>query len=176
MQGEPKDATAEELALFYSAYKFEIVSGGEYAHFDETVANRLVFDSALEGKGKQNIVVRVSARYPKYEGLSRFTTEEVTITAVYGVAVKNIAELRNAANFQQSYARAEGNFIGPEMTLDLNPEGGRYFVYTQHGSHKTYAICLENNIEFDKIRTALPCLSRVTIMLDCMAICTATTT
>lgn len=156
VQGEPKDATAEELALFYSAYKFEIVSGGEYADFDETVANRLVFDSALEGKGKQNIVVRVSARYPKYEGLSRFTTEEVTITAVYGVAVKNIAELRNAANFQQSYARAEGNFIGPEMTLDLKPEGGRYFVYTQHGSHRTYAICLANNIEFDKNSDGTP--------------------
>ena len=150
VQGEPRDATASELAEFYDSYVFEIVSGGEYAHFDETVANKLVFDSALEGKGKQNIVVRVSARYPKYEGISKFTTEEVTIKAIYGVAVTNIAQLRNAAKNQNEYAKAEGNYIGHEMTYDINPEGGRYFVYTQHGSHKTYAICLESNIAFEK--------------------------
>ena len=150
VQGEPKGATESELAAFYASYNFEIVSGGEYAHFDETVANKLVFDSALEGKGKQNIVVRVSARYPKYEGISKFTTEEVTIKAIYGVAVTNIAQLRNAAKYQNEYAKAEGNYIGHEMTYDINPEGGRYFVYTQHGSHKTYAICLESNIAFEK--------------------------
>ena len=150
VQGEPKDATESELAAFYASYDFEIVSGGEYAHFDETVANKLVFDSALEGKGKQNIVVRVSARYPKYEGISKFTTEEVTIKAIYGVAVTNIAQLRNAAKYQNEYAKAEGNYIGHEMTYNINPEGGRYFVYTQHGSHKTYAICLESNVAFEK--------------------------
>ena len=150
VQGEPKGATESELAAFYASYDFEIVSGGEYAHFDETVANKLVFDSALEGKGKQNIVVRVSARYPKYEGISKFTTEEVTIKAIYGVAVTNIAQLRNAAKYQNEYAKAEGNYIGHEMTYNINPEGGRYFVYTQHGSHKTYAICLESNVAFEK--------------------------
>ena len=92
----------------------------------------------------------MSARYPKYEGISKFTTEEVTIKAIYGVAVTNIAQLRNAANFQNEYAKTEGNYIGHEMTYDINPEGGRYFVYTQHGSHKTYAICFESNIAFEK--------------------------
>ena len=150
VQGEPKDATESELAAFYASYKFEIVSGGEFAHFDETVANKLVFDSALEGKGKQSIVVRVSARYPKYEGISKFTTEEVTIKAIYGVAVTNIAELRYATNYQDEYAHKDGNNLGIDMTYDFHTDGGRYFVYDRLGSKMTYAICLENNVEMEK--------------------------
>ncbi len=150
VQGEPKDATESELAAFYASYRFEIVSGGEYAHFDETVANKLVFDSTLEGKGKQSIVVRVSARYPKYEGISKFTTEEVTIKAIYGVAVTNIAELRNATTYQDEYAHKEGNNLGEEMTYDFHTDGGRYFVYNRLGSKMTYAICLEGNVAMEK--------------------------
>ena len=53
----------------------------------------MVFTNAMEGLGKRQIVVKVSAKYPKYEGMTRFTTETVTLNVVYGVAVNNIDEL-----------------------------------------------------------------------------------
>lgn len=147
VQGEPKEES--ERAGFYESYVFEIVSGGQYAHFDSEVANKLVFENTLEGKGKQKIVVRVRAKYPKYEGGSKFTTEEVTINAIYGVSVANIAQLRYAAKEQYAYSHAEGNYLGEEMTYDFHTEGGRYFVYNVLGSTKTYAICFEANVPLE---------------------------
>ena len=154
VQGEPRDATASELAEFYDSYVFEIVSGGEYAHFDETVANKLVFDSALEGKGKQNIVVRVSARYPKHEGVSKFTTEEVTIKAIYGVSVSNIDELLKAVKDQKEYAYKEGNFIPAKTTFEHVNGEDNYIVQENESSKHNYAICLTDNcaykVEYDE--------------------------
>ncbi len=154
VQGEPRDATEAQLAEFYDSYVFEIVSGGEYAHFDETVANRLVFDSALEGKGKQNIVVRVSARYPKHEGVSKFTTEEVTIKAIYGVSVSNIDELLKAVKDQKEYAYKEGNFIPAKTTFEHVNGEDNYIVQENESSKYNYAICLTDNcaykVEYDE--------------------------
>ena len=154
VQGEPRDATESELAEFYDSYVFEIVSGGEYAHFDETVANKLVFDSALEGKGKQNIVVRVSARYPKHEGVSKFTTEEVTIKAIYGVSVSNIDELLKAVKDQKEYAYKEGNFIPAKTTFEHVNGEDNYIVQENESSKYNYAICLTDNcaykVEYDE--------------------------
>lgn len=96
VQGQPEGATAAQLAAFYSAYVFEIVEGKEFASLDTVVRNKVVFTNAMEGLGKRQIVVKVSAKYPKYEGMTRFTTETVTLNVVYGVAVNNIDELIQA--------------------------------------------------------------------------------
>lgn len=148
VQGEPRDATEAQLADFYESYKFEIVSGGEYAHFDTTVANKLVFDSALEGKKKQNIVVRVSARYPKHEGMSKFTTEEVTITAVYGVSVSDIDQLLKAVQEQKAYAYKEGNFVPAVTTFEHQNGNDKYIVQENESSLNTYAVCLTQNCAY----------------------------
>lgn len=100
VQGQPEGATAAQLAAFYSAYVFEIVEGKEFASLDTVVRNKVVFTNAMEGLGKRQIVVKVSAKYPKYEGMTRFTTETVTLNVVYGVAVNNIDELIQATKDQ----------------------------------------------------------------------------
>lgn len=153
VKGEPENATAKELDLFYSAFNFEVVEGGEYAHFDQTVRNKLVFSDdgkALEGKGKQRIKVRVSAKYPKYEGMSRFTTQEVTITAIYGVAVSSVAEIEVASKYQRAYAEAEDNLIESKVTYEVTNEndGKVYQVLANESSKSTYAICFEGNVAY----------------------------
>ena len=102
VQGQPEGATAAQLAAFYSAYVFEIVEGKEFASLDTVVRNKVVFTNAMEGLGKRQIVVKVSAKYPKYEGMTRFTTETVTLNVVYGVAVNNIDELIQATKDQEA--------------------------------------------------------------------------
>lgn len=151
VQGEPTDADEEQLTAFYSAYTFEIVSGGEYAQFDSVERNRLIFKNTLEGKGKQNIEVKVSALYPKYEGFTRFTTKYVTITAVYGVEVTNIAELRQAANEQKEYVHRDGIFVERHMTFEQYVEqtGETYQVWEYDSSLINYAIVLTNNITYE---------------------------
>ena len=151
VQGEPENATAEELDLFYSSFNFEVVEGGEYAHFDQTVRNKLVFSDegkALEGKGKQSIKVRVSAKYPKYEGMSKFTTQEVTINAIYGVAVSSVAEIEVAAKNQRAYA--EGNIIPSQIKYEITNayDSSVYRVRTNPSSKTTYAICFEGNVGY----------------------------
>ena len=153
VQGEPENATAEELDLFYSSFNFEVVEGGEYAHFDQTVRNKLVFSDegkALEGKGKQSIKVRVSAKYPKYEGMSKFTTQEVTINAIYGVAVSSVAEIEVAAKNQRAYAEAEGNIIPSQIKYEITNayDSSVYRVRTNPSSKTTYAICFEGNVGY----------------------------
>ena len=103
VQGQPEGATAAQLAAFYSAYVFEIVEGKEFASLDTVVRNKVVFTNAMEGLGKRQIVVKVSAKYPKYEGMTRFTTETVTLNVVYGVAVNNIDELIQATKDQRCW-------------------------------------------------------------------------
>ncbi len=147
IHGEPDNE--DELETFYGAYKFEIVQGSEYASFDNKVANRLVFDSdKLEGNGKQQIVVRVSAKYPKYESLSKFTTEDVTINAIYGIAVSDMTELERATEYQKEYAYRKDNNLGSEISYDMTAPGGRFVVHTLKGSKATSAICFEDNIAY----------------------------
>lgn len=149
VQGQPEGATAAQLAAFYSAYVFEIVSGAQYARFDDEVANKLIFLPTLEGVGKQNIVVRVSARYPKYEGFTKFTTEEVTIKAVFGVQCSNIAEARQATKDQREYAHKDGNLQSRKNVFEKEIAGVRYAVYDAPRSRNLYAICLADNIVYE---------------------------
>lgn len=149
VQGQPEGATAAQLAAFYSAYVFEIVSGAQYARFDDEVANKLIFLPTLEGVGKQSIVVRVSARYPKYEGFTKFTTEEVTIKAVFGVECSNIAEARQATKDQREYAHKDGNLQSRKNVFEKEIAGVRYAVYDAPRSRNLYAICLADNIVYE---------------------------
>ena len=149
VQGEPENATAAQLADFYSAYVFEIVEGGEYASMDTLVANKVVFNDSLEGKGKQKVVVKVSARYPKYEGMTKFTTETVTLNAVYGVAVSNIDELLKACDDQKAYAQNEGNVKSEVKEVWRNEAYDVvYIVENTSLSKQTYAICLDDDCRF----------------------------
>ena len=149
VQGEPENATAAQLADFYSAYVFEIVEGGEYASMDTLVANKVLFNDSFEGKGKQKVVVKVSARYPKYEGMTRFTTETVTLNVVYGVAVSNIDELLKACDDQKAYAQNEGNVKSEAKEVWRNEAYDVvYIVENTSLSKQTYAICLDNDCRF----------------------------
>lgn len=153
VEGEKEGASEEELALFYSAYNFDVVEGGEYASFDETVRNKLVFKDegrALEGKGKQKIVVKVSAKYPKYEGMTKFTTQQVSINAIFGVAVSSVAELEVASRYQRAYAEADDNRIESKTTFEVTNDYDNkvYRVRSNPSSKTTYAICFENNIGY----------------------------
>ena len=137
IEGEPENPA--ELTDFYSSYKFEIVQGEEYAHFDENVINKLVFDgAALEGNGKQKIVIRVSARYPKYETMPHYTTEEVSFYAVYGVQVYSTLELKQASFDQLDYA-----YENRILSKDFHGKD----VYIS--STKTLAIVLGADMPFD---------------------------
>lgn len=147
VKGEPQNQAL--LKDFYAAYKFEIVSGAQYARFDDEVANKLIFLPTLEGVGKQSIVVRVSARYPKYEGFTKFTTEEVTIKAVFGVECSNIAEARQATKDQREYAHKDGNLQSRKNVFEKEIAGVRYAVYDAPRSRNLYAICLADNIVYE---------------------------
>lgn len=149
VQGQPEGATAAQLAAFYSAYVFEIVEGKEFASLDTVVRNKVVFTNAMEGLGKQSIVVRVSARYPKYEGFTKFTTEEVTIKAVFGVQCSNIAEARQATKDQREYAHKDGNLQSRKNVFEKEIAGVGYAVYDAPRSRNLYAICLADNIVYE---------------------------
>ena len=139
VQGQPEGATAAQLAAFYSAYVFEIVEGKEFASLDTVVRNKVVFTNAMEGLGKRQIVVKVSAKYPKYEGMTRFTTETVTLNVVYGVAVNNIDELIQATKDQEAYAKAEDNIVNPDgiEVWRLQNGGDTYIVRNAKYSKQT---------------------------------------
>ena len=124
--GESEEAYAERLAEFYDNYKFEVISNAECAYFaddpasvvpaDKRQANRLILIPTAFRSGRKSLVVKVSAKYPKYDSVEISTT--VTINVVYGVEVSNIAEFRAAAQQQKEYALAKDNVILPELTLD----------------------------------------------------------
>ncbi len=106
--GEPKNATIDQLRAFYAAYIFEIVEGGEYAHFDSEDVNKLVFNpetlKLLETKDNlKTVKVKVSAKYPKHEGRLEYTQEIVDIKVTHGVAVYNMEELHQAGLDQKDY-------------------------------------------------------------------------
>ena len=149
VQGQPDGATAAQLAAFYSAYVFEIVEGKEFASLDTVVRNKVVFTNAMEGLGKRQIVVKVSAKYPKYEGFTKFTTEEVTIKAVFGVECSNIAEARQATKDQREYAHKDGNLQSRENVFEKEIAGVGYAVYDAPRSRNLYAICLADNIVYE---------------------------
>jgi len=147
IDGEPQGATDEELEAFYSAYKFEVVVGQEYAEFsDSNVSNKLVFKSALEGKGKQQIQIKVSAKYPKYISMTKFTTAYANINAIYGVEVKDFIELKSASLIQYAYSQKEGN-LKPAKVIDefTDNKGNKYNVQLDEYSEKTYAISMMGN-------------------------------
>lgn len=149
VQGQPDDATAAQLAAFYSAYVFEIVEGAEFASFDSEIRNKLVFTNAMEGLGKRQIVVKVSAKYPKYEGMTKFTTETVTLNVVYGVAVSNIDELLKACDDQKAYAHREDNIKSEEKEIWRNEAYDVvYIVKNTSLSKQTYSICLDSDCRF----------------------------
>lgn len=158
VQGEPrqKDGMSDSehrqaLEQFYSAYKFEIVEGADYAHFDPVTINRIVFDNALEGKGLQKIVAKVSAKYPKYEGMTVFTEENVDLYAIYGVEVASRAEFETATQMQEQYAKAEGNYHPSNIVQSVvdDYDGITYMVQMSDYSDRTLAITLAANILFD---------------------------
>lgn len=153
VHGEQSDATTQELRAFYSAFKFEIVSGEEYAYFDTLEPNKLVFKRELEKMGKQDIVVRVSARYPKYEGVTRDTQKEVTITAIYGIEVSNITQLRAAAKSQYEYSLLDENIIKPELIFEhiYEPRNERYVLFSQTSTHHNMAIVFAQNIAYETL-------------------------
>lgn len=149
VQGQPEGATAAQLAAFYSAYNFEIVEGKEFASLDTVVRNKVVFTNAMEGMGKQKVVVKVSARYPKYEGMTKFTTETVTLNVVYGVAVSNIDELLKACDDQKAYAHREDNIKSEEKEIWRNEAyDAVYIVKNTSLSKQTYSICLDSDCRF----------------------------
>lgn len=149
VQGQPEGATAAQLAAFYSAYNFEIVEGKEFASLDTVVRNKVVFTNAMEGMGKQKVVVKVSAKYPKYEGMTKFTTETVTLNVVYGVAVSNIDELLKACDDQKAYAHREDNIKSEEKEIWRNEAyDAVYIVKNTSLSKQTYSICLDSDCRF----------------------------
>lgn len=150
VQGQPEGATDAQLAAFYSAYVFEIVEGEEFASFDSVVRNKVVFTNAMEGMGKQQIVVKVSAKYPKYEGMTRFTTETVTLNVVYGVAVNTIDELIQATKDQETYAKAEDNLVNPDGIEVWRLQNGddTYVVRKAKTSKQTYAAVFESSCAY----------------------------
>ncbi len=149
VQGEPQGANAEQLAAFYDLYDFEIVKGGEFASFDSVVRNKIVFGNAIEGKGKQQIVVQVSAKYPKYEGMTRFTTEQVTLNLVYGVEASSFKELQQAALDQLAYVEKEGN-LQEDVEIFRNELDKEAYVVNKIGGGKNkFAICLFDNCKYD---------------------------
>lgn len=145
------------LAEFYDAYRFEVLSGKEFAVLGGDVVNRLTFvPSALDGKGIQTVSVKVSAKYPRYESTAQFTQNTVDIKVIHGVEVKNIAELRQASSDQKEYAYAEGNLVevGEDDYLfeHINTSNGRndrYRVYDYQSSKSAYAIAFADDIAFE---------------------------
>ncbi len=149
IHGEPENATEEDLAYFYSSYKFEVDKAyAEYAVFDADMPNRLRFiGEKLEGKGVVPIKIKVSARYPRYEGVQTHTVAYVTINAVYGVQVSTFDEFQAASKLQWEYANKEGNLIAPKETESIvAPNNSTYYVAYAPRSKTRYAITLVSDI------------------------------
>ncbi len=148
LQGEPEDGTAEDIAAFYARYDFLIEEGGDYAHFDSDVPNKIVFDpAALEGKGMVQIKVVATAKYPRFETNRRHTTDRVTLNAVYGVEASTFEQAVRAGEDQKEYACREDNVIPAEILDEFHaPNGGTYYVRMQQRTRRTYALTLSANM------------------------------
>lgn len=92
--------------------------------------------------------MRVSAKYPKYEGLSKFTTQEVTINAIYGVAVSSVDEIEVAAQMQKAYVKERAKDGSVLFEIKNENNGNTYKSLTDQYSDSTYAICFEDNIGY----------------------------
>lgn len=92
----------------------------------------------------------MSAKYPKYEGMSKFTTQEVTINAIFGVAVSSVAEIEVASKNQRAYAEAEDNIVPSQIRHEFTNDydSSVYRVRTNPSSKSTYAICFEGNVAY----------------------------
>jgi len=134
--------SGEQLKEFNNGYNFEIISGGEYAAFDSDETNKLVFKSTLEGKEKQEIVIKVSAKYPKYVTKIKYTQEEVTVKAIYGVEVNEFHEFADAAKYQKTYAYKEGNVIVTKGDIHICYDENKEVNVS---SINRYAICMMND-------------------------------
>lgn len=82
--------------------------------------------------------------------MTKFTTQQVTVNAIFGVAVSSVAELEVASRYQRSYAEADGNRIESKKTFEvINDYSNRvYRVLSNPSSTATYAICFENNVSY----------------------------
>lgn len=157
IQGEPQkenmsdDQYREALDIFYDSYTFEIVNGGEFASIE--APNVLVFKpEALDKKGRQTVSVRVSAKYPKYAGVTKYTRETVNVNVIYGVAVNTLDEFEAATQKQKDYAYDAENVHGNSVRFEaFDEENGVTYRVQDHGySDYTYAISLESNFTYPK--------------------------
>ncbi len=147
---------AAKLGLFYSSYNYEVAEGAEFARFSDSAdePNRLIFNaSALNGRDRQVIKVKVSAKYPRYESSANLTTDTVDIAVVYGVEVENIAQLRKASDDQKAYATSLDNLVPRELGFEhINYSEGRadkYRYYIAEHSKHNYSIVFANDIAFE---------------------------
>lgn len=148
IHGEPENATPEELAAFYARYKIEVAEGGEYAHIDEQNPRKVVFNAdAMEGKGKVDIKVKASAKYPRFEANQSHTTDYVTLHAVYGVEVNTFEQAIRAGDDQKEYVLQDGNVI-ERRTADTvtAPDGQEYIVEESQRANKYMAMTLGTSI------------------------------
>lgn len=148
VQGEPENASAGELAQFYSRYVFEVAEGENCARFDANISNKLIFDpSAIESEGRAEITVKVSAKYPRFETSQRHTTDSVTLNAVFGVEVVNFEQMMRATKRQREYFDRADNFIpGEDIDVLAAPDGQEYRVHVGNRAARTYAITLGDNV------------------------------
>ncbi len=110
----PTPTTDKEL--FYDAFTFTLLENGEVSDKGYFDGNRLFFnhDKVTE---KTELTVKVSAKYPRYEG-SKLTTDSVNIKVVNGVAIDSYAALRKTAD-----ARQNNMVLVKNVTLYDVPEG-----------------------------------------------------
>lgn len=96
----PDTMDDDELAAFYSAFKFEIVAGKDgIAHTDMAYfdGNALVFvPEKITSQDKTPLRVKVSAKYPKYASHESYTTAYLDINVVNGVVCYTFDELKRA--------------------------------------------------------------------------------
>ena len=82
--------------------------------------------------------------------MSKFTTQEVTINAIFGVMVSSVAEIEVASKNQRAYAEAEDNILPSQIRHEFTNDydSSFYCVRTNPSSKSTYAICFEGNVAY----------------------------
>ena len=114
----PEGANAEE---FYSAFNFKVeeyVGQGEDKHLEESnkawfEANRMYFNGdAIDGLTE--LVVTISAKYPKFQSRPEYTTVQFTVKVTKGVEVSSWIEALALA--EENKLIAKGNEKAQEKT------------------------------------------------------------
>lgn len=145
LQGEPEDE--EEQANFYKDFLFEVVEGGEYAHFDQDAPNMFVIDgSALEGKGIVSVKVMAHAKYPRFETNSEHTTAYVTLKVVYGVDVTTFEQAMRAGQDQRKYAFGDKEKLDGTILDSFDVNNNKFRVIETERPAGNFAITLANDI------------------------------